>query len=377
MNNNLTSLSDYTKFNNLQLADTAKGVSMPIAMAANANKFGSITVGFNNQLNGFLDVLGAKRAELAQTVQNELANNPNYMGSRNAGVKLAWQYEKADIEMGGTGSANWNKAEQDQILNSHTGTVSGAEGHHQKNVVDHPEHQANPDNIKFYKTKKDHLEQGHNGDFRNESDAPFIDKDKMLKRTNAKRVIKNELLGAGISAAIGFGISFTISAITELARMGIDSENMDAILSGSIRSGVEGGTIGLVTYGTGRLVSTLLQNSGIDLLTKTGALVNFAAVGVVSIALISTYQFIKMKINGIESSVAIREVGKQALFSISILAISIIAQGIYGGYAGLIVSTSVGIIFLTVGVISSTHKRNLEKKLKEYAIEAYNPIMIR
>ena len=51
-----------------------------------------------------------------------------------------------------------------------TGKVRGAEGHHQKNVADHPEDQGDPDNIKFYKSRKEHLEKGHNGDFHNSSD---------------------------------------------------------------------------------------------------------------------------------------------------------------------------------------------------------------
>ena len=38
--------------------------------------------------------------------------------------------------------------------------VRGAEGHHQKNVADHPEDQGDPDNIKFYKSRKEHLEKG-------------------------------------------------------------------------------------------------------------------------------------------------------------------------------------------------------------------------
>ena len=357
-----------------RIAGGAIGSILPSALAGTANHFGAVTIGFNNQYHGFLDVLGASRTELSQTVQANLSQNPNYTGSRNAGVKLAWQYEKADIEMGGRGSANWSQAERDEILHSKTGTVSGAEGHHQKNVADHPEYQADPDNIKFYKSRQEHLQKGHNGNFQNESDAPLIDKNKMLERTNNHRVLVNEIKGASISAAIGFGVTFTISAVTELARVGVSSMEMEDLLCRSLRSGVEGGSISAVTYGAGRMVSTILQRQGVDLLSKAGALINFASVGAISIILISTYQFIKLKMNGTESIEAFKEVGKHTLFSISVLAVSIMAQGIYGGCAGLIVSTSVGLVVLTCGTVNVSHQRRLEARIKEYAIEQYRPL---
>lgn len=376
LNYNLHRFSRYAQANRPGKADKIIGSVMPAALADITNNFGGITVGFNNQYNGLLDVLGVRRTELAQAVLTNLSQNPDYTGLRNAGVKLAWQYEKADIEMGGHGSANWTRAEQDEILHSRNGTVLGAEGHHQKNVVDHPEYQADPDNIMFYKSRQEHLQQGHGGNFQNESDAPFIDKNQMLKKTNNHRVFINEIKGAGISAAIGFGVIFTISAIAELARIGISSIEVDDLICNSLKAGIEGGTISTVIYGGGRIVSTLLQNRGVDLLSQTGALVNFAVVGAVSIVLVSTYQFIKMRINGSATFVAMRQVGQQALFSISMLAVSIIAQGIYGGCAGVIVSTSVGLVMLTYGVINASHQRELETRIKEYAIEQYRSLII-
>lgn len=373
MTHNLHRLSQYVQVDKQRIENNAMGSVMPAALANTVNEFGSITVGFNNQYNNFLDVLGARKSELAQTVQTALSKNPDYAGSRNAGVKLAWLYEKADIEMGGNGSANWDETEKNEILNSKTGTVSKAEGHHQKNVVDHPEYQADPDNIKFYKSRQEHLQEGHKGNFRNESDAPFIDKNKMLEKTNNRRVLVNEIKGASISAIIGFGVAFTISSIAELARVGISSIEMNDFICHSLRAGVEGGMISMATYGTGRMVSTLLQNQGIDLLTKSGALVNFAAVGTISIVLVSAYQFIKMKINGMATSVAFKEIGKPALFSLSVLAVSIIAQGIYGGHAGLIVSTSVGLVVLTLGIVNTSHQRKLATRIREFAIEQYRP----
>lgn len=344
---------------------------IPITMTTITNRFGNITAGYNNQYRTLLGALNTKKAELSQIVQDNLLQNPNYTGSRNAGVKLAWQYEKADIEMGGKGSANWTSEEKNQILNSKTGTVNGAEGHHQKNVVDHPVHQADPDNIKFYKSRQEHLQEGHDGNFQNETDAPFINKNKMLKYTNSKRVLLNEIRGVSISAAIGFGVSLTISAIAEMASVGIDTVEVNELMLHSLKTGIEGGITSSVIYCSGRIVSQLLQKCGVDILSKMGSFINYAAIGSVSIGLVSTIQFVKMKIKGSETIEAFREVGKSALFSASILAVSIIVQGMYGGYAGLIVSTSIGLVMLTINVANSFHQNKISNNIKEYAIEEY------
>lgn len=376
MGQNTQRLSDYTDPDNSYVTWDLEGAALPMVLSTVTNRSGVITAGYNNQYNDFMKVLGVRRTELAETVQNKLVENLDYTGSRNAGVKLAWQYERADIEMGGNGSANWTRIEQEELLNSKTGTVSGAEGHHQKNVVDHPEFQADPDNIKFYKSRDEHLQQGHGGNFQNESDAPFIDKNRMLEKTNNRRVFINEIKGASISAAIGFGVMFTISAITELASVGIASVEMNELISHSIRTGIEGGTVSAVVYGAGRLMSSMLQNYGVDLLTKAGSLINLTAVGTVSIVLISTYQFIKMKMHDIETTIVFKEVGKQALFSISVLAVSILAQGAYGGHAGIIVSTSVGLAVLAIGAINMSHQRKLETQIREYVVEEYRPLLV-
>lgn len=91
------------------------------------------TIGYNRQCQNYIDTLGAKKARLQDKVNDKLATDPNYTGSRNDGVSLAWEYEKADIEMGGRGSNNWNESEQQDILSR--GTVRGAEGHHQKMLL--------------------------------------------------------------------------------------------------------------------------------------------------------------------------------------------------------------------------------------------------
>ena len=156
-------------------------LTMPLQ---SSNTFTTITTtnNFNAQCKKYIDTLGELTRRYNEKVRARVTTEPNYRGSRRKGVKLAWRYEQADVEMGGKGSANWNKEQRQEIKEN--GTVRGAEGHHQKNVADHPEDQADPNNIKFYKSKQEHLEKGHQGNWQNESDASKIDKEKMLKSIN-------------------------------------------------------------------------------------------------------------------------------------------------------------------------------------------------
>ena len=148
---------------------------------------------FDQEYGSLLKDLNLERADLASKVTKGLGQDISYRGARGDGVSLAWKYEKADVQMGGKGSADWNKAEQKEILDK--GRVRGAEGHHQKNVSAHLKDQADPDNIRFYKTREDHLQKGHQGKWDNETDAPFIDKNKMLQDTNQRRVVRQEVEG--------------------------------------------------------------------------------------------------------------------------------------------------------------------------------------
>lgn len=183
---------------------------------ANALVSGSVAVGtasmtteYNNECNALRETLGTRVSAEQAALNEKLKETPGYVGDRSKGVSTAYEYEVADVKMGGHGSAGWNDTECAELLN--TGKVRGAEGHHTNNVADHPEMQTNPDNITFYRDRKSHLERGHNGDFRNASSGPLVNKDAMLERTNTKRVLKNEACGAlfatGTGMVIGLGSS--------------------------------------------------------------------------------------------------------------------------------------------------------------------------
>lgn len=327
--------------------------------------------GYNAQLNEYLTKFNTLRAGDAQRYN---LSSPN-QAARNMGVKRAWMYEKADIEMGGSGSANWSAEEKAQILKHDS--VRGAEGHHQQNVSDHPEQQANPDNIKFYKTKDEHLQDGHDGNWDNESNKPLTDKNKMLEKSNSKRVFKNELKGLGLAVAIGSAVGLTIGFITTLAQSGITPDTLKLATIEGLKSGAESGILSAAGYGIGRTasqaISGVLKNAGITITENISKMVNMGVVGALTIVVFSTYQFIKLKLKGVATREALIQTGKQALFSLSLLAVSIAAQGIWGGAAGIIVSVSIGVIMITYSVADAVHQRHFAEKIRIYTIEKCYP----
>lgn len=337
----------------------------------------TISNGYNAELNTYLSRLNELR--IIDLQQLDLSS-PNRV-ARSTGVKRAWMYEKADIEMGGKGSANWSASEQTQIKEN--GTVYGAEGHHQQNVADHPDQQANPDNIKFYKTKQQHLIEGHGGRWDNESNKPKIDKNKMLKKTNTKRLAKNELHGLGLAMAIGAGVGLTIGFITTLAQSGVTPDSLKFAAIEGVKSSIESGMLSAVSYTAGRTVGEVatqaiagtLQNAGLNITENILKMVNMGVVGTLTITIFAVYQFAKLKRSGVTSRETLMRVGKQALFSLSLLAVSIAAQGVWGGPAGIIVSVSIGIILISYSTISSMHQRNFSELVRVYTIEKYRPLI--
>ena len=322
--------------------------------------------GYNAQINEYLKKLNKLRADDAQRYN---LSSPN-QAARNMGVKRAWMYEKADIEMGGSGSANWSAEEKAQILKHDS--VRGAEGHHQQNVSDHPEQQANPDNIKFYKTKDEHLQDGHDGNWDNESNKPLTDKNKMLEKSNSKRVFKNELKGLGLAVAIGSAVGLTIGFITTLAQSGITPDTLKLATIEGLKSGAESGMLSAVGYGIGEVtsqaISGVLKNTGITIAENISKMVNMVVVGALTIVFFSTYQFIKLKLKGVATREALIQTGKQALFSLSLLAVSIAVQGIWGGAAVIIVSVSIGFIMITYSIVDAVHQRHFAEKIRIYTI---------
>ena len=360
-----------------------------LASAAVANTsmvIGNITTGYNSQLNGFLNSLNAERDRLTQKVADGLAKNASYDGARNDGVKLTWKYEKADVDMGGKGLGSYSKTELEELKQA--GKVRDYEGHHINDVHSNLNEQANPDNVTMLKEERknpngvhDHKD-AHDGDWKNQSKGDLLDRDAKLKNTNIKRVFKNELRGLGIAAAIGAGIGLTIGFAVTLAQAGVSPESLKLALAEGAKTGTEAGVMSVVSYGIGRTIGQiatkalagLLENLGVTITDNITKMCGMGVIGSMTIVLFSAYQFIKLKRQGVATRIALIQIGKQALFALSLLAVSIAAQGILGGPAGIIASVSIGIIMISYTLVDTVHQRRFAEKIRVYMIDKCRPV---
>lgn len=301
-----------------------------------------------------IDLYGKSFDGLKRTCVN-LDTNPDYEGARSSAVQTAWEYEKADIIMGGSGSEGWTTEERQQILKAKYGSgLPGAEGHHRKNVHDHREEQWNPDNIKFFRTRKEHLE-AHGGDFHNETDMPLCDRKEMLRQTQRKRVIQNEVKGATISAIVGFMTSASLSLIAELYEKGFSLDTAKDVITNVFKQGLAGACNGTVSYGVFRLGSILIDQSisptakgFLGFLRSTRG--KFAILGAVAIIGDSLFLITKDTMNGSPFLQSVVNTGKRQMIPIGLLALSL-----YNPFVGFFLSSLIS--FCTI--ISN----NAEKKL--------------
>lgn len=380
------SLSQITRQTSLGLKTDTQSIFLSAVSTNTSISFGNVTTAFNNQLNGFINNLNAKRSAVNIELQNELANNPSFKGLRSKGVSLAWEYEQADIAMGGRGTVEggWTDSEIQQIKQNGKPKIYDPsydacrtpEGHHINSVSGHEDMQANPDNIRFYKSRKDHIDKGHKGNVNNPSEGALIDKNAHLRNTNRLRVFRNELRGVAVSAGIGFCIGFALSTIAKLALKGISSVDLGELIIHSVGSGIESAFLSSLGYGVSRLTTLGLQKIGFDLTNGIGSIANFAAVGLAVLAVMSIYQYLKLRVDGMSKEEAIAPVAKQTIFSISMLCVSILAQGIYGGCGGIIVSTSIGVIYFGYNLIGMIVQSKKAEKLRVETIKAYKEIIL-
>lgn len=325
---------------------------------------------FNNQFYNLYNELNIDRMGLQNQVIENLRMDSTFKGLRNSGVKLAWAYEKADIQMGGSGTENWSAEQKIEILS--TGKVRGVEGHHINNVADYNELQANPDNIKFYQTREEHQYLGHKGNFQNSSNGELIDRNELLKNTNNKRIHENYIRGLKLSAAIGFISGFTISAIIELSRVGIKNADLKKLLLNSLKTGIEVGALSSATYVVTTSASTVLNKLGLEI----GTFGNFAIVGLLSIAISTTYTIAKMKFYNIDDEIIADSVIKQTGLSLATMALYTLASLAFGNVAGVIVSIGTTIFYVANTAVKNVKQRRFNEKLSEYVVEVNKPIYL-
>ncbi|MHB8061189.1 MAG: hypothetical protein ACYDG2_00935 [Ruminiclostridium sp.] len=194
-------------------------------------------------------------------------------------------------------------------------------------------------------------------------------------------VTKNELKGLGIAVAIGLGVGFTIGFAVTLAQAGITPESLKLAALEGVKGSSEAGALSAIGYGIshtiGEIVTKtltgLLENIGFNITENIVKMSSMAVCGLLTIAVFSAWQFIKLKRKGIGTREALMQVGKQAAFSLTVLAVSIAAQGIWGGGAGIVVSVSVGIIMITYSLANAAHSKAIAEKVHVYMINKYQP----
>jgi hypothetical protein len=345
------------------------------------NTFGTIqtTNAYNNQFEKIFNDLNERR-QFLQDKSNQLPNGDTSL--RNDGVGLAWRYEQAEIEMAGKGSTNWTEAQRQEILNN--GKVRGAEGHHINSVKDHPDQQANPDNIEFAKNRNEHL-QKHGGDFRNPTEGDLIDRNGRLEEVNRHRVVKNELTGIGLAAAIGLGVGFTIGVITTIAQKGVTLDGIKTAMGVGLKAGLESSFLATINHaivrGIGETITETLSQVaihqyGFTLTENLIKMCNMTTIGVVGSIVFSTWLFVKLKWQGHGSRFAFAKAVKSLGTSLTILFVSILAQGVWGGYAGLIVSLSIGLSMVIFQYLKFNINQKLLNEISNYSIEKSRPSII-
>lgn len=201
------------------------------------------------------------------------------------------------------------------------------------------------------------------------------------KLSSAK--IQNELKGLGKAALVGAGIGFAIGFTTFLAKQGICPDSLKYALAEGGKVGVTVGVQSASVYGISQTIGAtaasalkgFIQNAGVVWTENISKMCNMGVVGVLTIGIFSLVEFTKMLHGGENLKSSVIQTGKQALFSLSILAVSIVAQGIWGGAAGMVVSVSAGIIIVTYSVVETVHQRKFADRLREYLIEKNKPII--
>lgn len=400
----INSLIDLRDVNSSIFATTIQGEILSGVMSSTTSSVGTINTllgtinSYNSQFQSIYSTLNEARTATEQALSELLANNSTADSMRNNGVNQMWNYVKAEAQIGGN-SSGFTLEQQQELLER--GKLRNFEGHHVNNVDAHPDLQANPDNVipleehRFDDGPRDHFA-AHGNNWRNPTEGQLIDRNQILNDTNNQRVsdkqleikternsiIKNELVGIGSAIAIGFGVGFTIGFIANLAQNGLSVESVRTASIAGLKTGSTSAIIGGISYGITRTIGEIvtgsltnsISNFGIEITKNIAKMCSMGSIGLLSIVLYSTYQFVKLKQMGFSTKDALLRVGKQALFSLTILFASIVAQGIWGGHAGLIVSTSAGLFVVSYKCVQTVHMKVISEKIHIYTINKCCPI---
>ena len=214
--------------------------------------------------------------------------------------------------------------------------------------------------------------------------------DRTLEKTGVTKKVKqakmmNELRGIGIAAAIGLGTGFAIGLVVSLAQNGLNPNSLKyAFIAGAKQGGCSavmaagGAAIGVAARkATESLTEIVLTGIGANAAEETAkniaTMCNMGVVGSLTIVAFSVYEFARFKQNGYSTKECLLRTGKSAALSFSILIVSIVAQGIWGGCSGLVVSVTAGIIMTGYIITKIQHDKKVTREITYYSIELCRP----
>lgn len=400
----INSIIDLRDVNAGIFASTMQGEHLTGIMYLTNSSMGKINTSlgminsYNTQFQTVYNTLNEARTNTENALLELLSNDSSDDSMRYQGVKQMWDYLKAEAQMGGN-SSGFTLEQQRELLEK--GKILNFEGHHINSVGAHPNLQTNPDNVipleehRYDEGPRNHLA-AHDNNWKKQTEGPLIDRNKNLVDTNNQRVIekrndikternniiKNELVGIGAAIAIGFGVGFTIGFIANLAQNGLSIESVRKASIVGLRAGSTSALIGGISYGITRTIGEIvtkslsksLPNYGLEISKNISKMCSMGSIGLLSIVIYSTYQFVNLKRMGYASKEVLLRVGKQALFSLTVLVASVLAQGIWRGHAGLIVSTGVSIIVFSYKCIQATHLKKITEEIQIYTINKCCPL---
>lgn len=262
--------------------------------------------------------------------------------------------------------------------------------HHRTSISNDPTKQSDINNLDTLNTtqhdKKHTDPETGKVNYKKPTEEESLDRQGELQELNKKRVLKNELMGLGITLALAGGISFSIGFVTEMARNGLSPDSFKKSFVAGAKTAGETSIVTAANYVVGRTVGVALTDSLTEVIRNRFAetiaeqslvnickMVSMGVTGTLCIAVSAVYQFTKLKLAGLDTKSALNQVAKSASMSFAVLLLSIAAQGIWGGVAGLTVSVASGVIITGVEIVKVNHQREFSEKYSLFVIECYLP----
>lgn len=319
------------------------------------------------------DVFGqtyAKNQRLAH-ILNKINSGYRHNELSQSAIRNAWKAEKYELELGGKGTGNWTRSEKKIILKE--GSLPGAEGHHQQSVKYHSEEQANPDNIKFYKTREEHLKYGHDGDFKKESDAPMYDRRKRLINTKQKSVIRNEVLGGSIVAIISFISAAGLRFVIEMIKSNRNPEDVKNAWNSAFREGAEAAEYALISYALTRLSvyggKKVIELIGLKLSTRAAKWIGGGIAAVAITIAVGIITYAKLRRMGYGKTDSLLQAGKTAGVSFAIAVVSLIISINLGMSWAIGFNVLIAVASFSYIIYAVVHEKQLTERLQLYTIQ--------